>query len=316
MAEFDVAEASDRMATELFSEESNDETIVDDNPVSEETVNEAEPKKIEDEAVQPVVQARKPPQSWSKDKHELWSKLPPEAQDYYEHREKQMLDGLGQYKEHSELGKQIKEVVTPYKAFLQAQGVDEVKAVSYLLNAHYRLTQGTPEQRLAAYKQLGTNLGFHNEEGQQVDHNTRALQERIDRLELELNSAKDVSINETRTRVAREVEAFAKDHPYFDEVADQIAIFVQSGVALQEAYDQAVWANPVTRAKELARTQTENEKALKEKAEKEAAAARKASSTNVRTRDTSRTPTENRGKLFGPEHEQEMRSIVKGERAH
>ena len=46
-------------------------------------------------AAAPAVTTRPPPKSWSHDKHELWSKLPPDAQEYYEVREKQFpgLDG-------------------------------------------------------------------------------------------------------------------------------------------------------------------------------------------------------------------------------
>ena len=44
------------------------------------------------------------------------------------------------------------------------------------------------------------------------------------------------------------METFALDtkaHPYFDEVADDIIALLKTGASLQEAYDKAVWANPV-----------------------------------------------------------------------
>jgi vacuolar-type H+-ATPase catalytic subunit A/Vma1 len=99
--------------------------------------------------------------------------------------------------------------------------------------------------------------------------------------------------------VQRDVEAFATDasHPYFDEVADDIAVMIQGGHDLESAYEKAVWANPVTRQKELARLQTEQQASIREKAMKEAETARKAASLNVRTRDTSRTPTGPKGTM-------------------
>jgi len=56
---------------------------------------------------------------------------------------------------------------------------------------------------------------------------------------------------------ALEVNAFASDpaHPFFDEVADDIVAFVRAGDSLSKAYEKAVWANPVTREKEIARQQ-------------------------------------------------------------
>lgn len=68
---------------------------------------------------------------------------------------------------------------------------------------------------------------------------------------------------EEMARVAREVETFSQDpaHPYFDEVADDIITELKmqeiNGQVkdLSKAYEKAVWANPVTRQKELARIQ-------------------------------------------------------------
>ncbi len=45
-----------------------------------------------------------------------------------------MLDGIEQYKGDAGFGKTLREVMAPYKPMLAAQGVDEPKAVQYLLN--------------------------------------------------------------------------------------------------------------------------------------------------------------------------------------
>jgi hypothetical protein len=66
---------------------------------------------------------------------------------------------------------------------------------------------------------------------------------------------------------------------------------------LKDAYERAVYANPVTRQKEIARLQTEADTKLREKSKNEAEAARKAARTNVRSRDTRRTPTEPLGTM-------------------
>ena len=62
-------------------------------------------------------------------------------------------------------------------------------------------------------------------------------------------------------KVSKIVDDFAKDpaHPYFDELADEIALQIKAGKTLQDAYETAVYANPVTRAKELARIQLEKD---------------------------------------------------------
>lgn len=273
------------------------------------------------ETVETTPTVRAPPQSWAKDKHEVWAKMPAEAQEYYETREKQMLDGLEQYKEHAGFGKQMREVMAPYKAFLTAQGVDEPKAAQYLLNAHYRLSNSPAVEKQAYFAQLAKSYGidlaaYKPAEGTpEVAPEVRALQEKVSTLESSLTQREQAVLNEARVKVAAEIETFASDpkHQYFDECSDDIVALIQAGNTLEQAYEKAVYANPVTRAKEIARLQADNEKTLREKSKAQTEAARKAASTNVRSRDTRKAPTEPRGTM-----EDTMRATLKEikERVH
>lgn len=98
-------------------------------------------------------------------------------------------------------------------------------------------------------------------------------------------------------------------------MADDIVALIKAGKPLQEAYEKAVWANPVTRQKEIDRINKENVSKLREKAKQEAEAAKKATGSNVRTRDTTKSPTEPKGKLFGEEHIAEMQAIANKSKA-
>lgn len=251
----------------------------------------------------PVVKA--PPQSWAKDKHEVWAKMPPEAQDYYMTREKQMLDGLESYKQHAGIGRQLTEVFTPYKAMLAAQGVDEVKATQVLMNAHYRLTTLSPQEKLAYFAELGRGYGIDlsalstAQNTQPIDPTVKELQDKVVKLEGTLTQRQQAEREAEAVKWKSTVDTFAADpaHPYFDECADDIVALIQAGNTLEQAYDKAVYANPVTRAKELARLQTEQETKLRAEAEAKVAAARKARGTIVKGRDTNRTPTEPLGSM-------------------
>src|SRR3990172_6425521 len=244
-----------------------------------------------------TVVTRQAPKSWPKEMHEHWGKTDPKVQDYWETREKQMLDGLEQYKGDAGYGKTLREAILPYRPVLESIGMDEATAVKSLLNAHYRLTQGTPEQRHAAYQELGKNLGLI--EGDKIDPQVRQLQEKLSAIESTITTSQQRALQETQSKVSKEVEAFASDakHPYFDEVADDIVAMIHAGKSLEDAYEKSVWANPVTRQKEMTRLQTENEAKLKDKARQEAEKARQAASTNVRGRETRRTPTEPKGTM-------------------
>lgn len=296
---FDIGAAMDTVASAMVPETS------DASP--EEPVHETAKTELSDTETEPVSEhetpaVRPPPKSWAKEKHEIWSKLPPDAQDYYEQREKQMLDGLEQYKGDATYARQLKEVVTPYKAMLESMGVSETDAVKYLLNAQYQLTNGTESQRRAAYERIGAELGFVTQQAAQqapVDPVVKQLQDKLDRIESELTAKQQAELQTARSKANSEVEAFASDaaNLYFNEVAQDMVPFIKQGLPLKDAYDRAVWANPATRAKEQARLQTEAQAKLKEKAKPEVEAARRAASTNVRGAESRREPTEPTGSM-------------------
>jgi hypothetical protein len=87
------------------------------------------------------------------------------------------------------------------------------------------------------------------------------------------------------------------------KISSELLAFVQTWpideLYLEDAYEKAVWANPVTRQKEMSRVQTEQQAALKAKAIAEAEAKKKAASTTIRNRDSQRTPTGPRATMNG-----------------
>jgi hypothetical protein len=246
----------------------------------------------------PVV--RTPPKSWAKEKHELWSKLPPDAQDYYEVREKQFLSGIEQYKGDAGYAKQIRDLVSPYTPLLRSQGISETDAIGYLFNAHYKLTQGSPDERRAAYESIGRDLGFvQGQEASPVDPAVQALQSELSRIKSALSAEQNAKFTEAKRQADNEVKAFAADasRPYFNEVASHMVNYINAGDDLQQAYEKAVWANPVTRQKELARLQTEEQAKLKEKSQTDTENVRRATSVNVRGQETRKAPTEPKGSM-------------------
>lgn len=269
-----------------------------------ESAPEPEQEQIEDAPAEPAEVPRETapevstmPQSWAKETQDLWAKTPPEVQKQILHREKQMLEGLGQYKEHHEFGRQLKSVIAPYEQFLSSQGVDGVKAVQYLLSAQHRLSTGDQATKIQALKDIAKGIGVDfgqiaPENPQNVENEVlKQLQNEINGLKSTVTAREQAERTLATQKTTQEVNSFAAEHPYFDEVANEIATFIRAGADLSTAYDQAVWANPVTRAKEIARVQTEHEAKLKSTSKEQVQKAAKAASSNVRSRDTGRTPT-------------------------
>lgn len=257
-----------------------------------------------------------PPKSWKKEMHAHWTGLPKEAKDYIRQREKQMLDGLETYKGDAGYGKGLREAMTPFQPIIKAAGLDDVGAVKTLLTAHYRLTQGPMEQRRAAYEQLGKNLGLtaspqgangQQQTGDQEHPAIAQLRQTVDELKHNLTAREQEAYESQRAERQKEVDAFASDtaaHPYFEEVADYIVGLLHAArargqeLSLQDAYDQAVYANPVTRQKEIDRLQTEAISKHRENARLDALPKKKAAGINVKGKEpTVSAPTEPLGSL-------------------
>lgn len=243
---------------------------------------------------------RAAPKSWAKEQHEHWSKLDPKVQEYIELRERQAEEGITRYSREL---KSLNDAITPYQDVIKATGVDAPTAIKALMEAHKQMSTSDPVARAAYFTKMAKHYGIDPatlQATQQTDETPamKELRERTERIEREQRSRTESEQKAFREKIASDVSAFAdaKDdkgqpkHPYFDECSEHIVALIHAGHALDKAYEQAVWANPVTRAKETARLQSESEAALRAKAKKEAETARSASRANVNSRDTKRAP--------------------------
>lgn len=314
---FDMDSAVDRVSDQLFPQRESVEeetTDIDESPTS--PVNTATITPVKEAPVvgtsqtDPVAQSVDSPipapASFKKDLAHLWEKIPTEAQQYYLKREQDMLKGLEQYKhtaEEVQSARALSQVIQPFDQIIKAQGLNAPQAVQYLMNAHVRLTQGTPESRKAAYEELGRSLGLQvvgtETQQAQVDPVLASLQQKMAQIEQNLTARQQADYQAAQERVSKEVDAFASDpaHPHFTEVADDIVRLIQTGLSLQDAYEKAVWANPVTREQMVVARQTAELAKQKENARLTALPKAKAARTNVRSLDSRRAPTESLGTM-------------------
>lgn len=306
----DIDSAVEQISHDLFPETLNKEEKASPTEAVAKAVTEQK-EAIPTKEIPPLSTVRPAPKSWAKDIHPVWEKIDPKAQEYIEKREKDFLDGLEQYKQSAHYGKAIADVLQPYHPILQAKGLDAPRAVADLMQTYVALTQGTPEQRQAALMQVATNLKIplpaaSTETPQTpLDPRIQTLEQRLAAMEQERQWVAQQEAQTLKERAMSEVNTFAsavdKDgkplHPYFDECHEDITKLIIAGYPLQEAYEKAVWANPVTREKEkLSYFQTESEKA-KERARLDALPKQKARSVNVKSQDAQRTPTEPLGSM-------------------
>jgi hypothetical protein len=263
--------------------------------------------------VQPPTPAYDVPKSWKKEMHEHWGKIDPKVQAYMHERDKQLLDGFSTYRP-------IQDALAPHQDYLARTGVAPAQAVGSLINAQRRLTEGTDEQRWGSFLELAKHLGFEQRLAQQAaqpgqeqapgDPVVSSLKQRLDAMEQQARQEMEAKRSAIYTENMKTVEAFAADtkaHPYFDEVAEELAILIKErGLSLQDAYPIAVRMNPTVWAKEEARLLTEHEAKLKETARLNSLPKRKATSVNIKSNGDGVEPTEPLGSL-----EDTIKSVAK-----
>lgn len=211
-----------------------------------------------------------------------------------------MWHGLEAYKGEAAFGKGFRELLKPLSPSLQQRGVSEHQFVAALAEAHVRL--GDPrlpqEQRLAFATELLRGYGLTltpqspegDDDGEVVSLQVKHLTEQVASLQSHLNGYEQTRAQEIQQQLAVQLDEFAKDpaHPYFDEVCDDIVILLRGAggnLTLQEAYDKAVYANPVTRQKEVDRLAKQQREAAEKAARETAEKAAKATAANVKSSD-------------------------------
>jgi hypothetical protein len=315
-ADFDIAGAVDTIGTDLFgapdgNEDADPAPASGDGGVQTEPTNTDPDPSKQTPIAPPTGQAAPPadganpppkaieaPKTWRPEAAAAWGTLPPNVQEEIVKREADMFKGIEGYKAHATIGQTFQQIIAPFQQLFQRDNTDPAQLTNSLFQAHAALSLGSPEQKLAKINEIASLYGIQMQPTDPdavpyVDPSVKALQNEISALKSQLSGQtqwqqqQQQRENERiRAQLTSEVDAFAADpaNIHFSELGDDIAQLLQSGAAkdLKEAYELAVYKNPVTRQKEIDRKASEtaeaNRKAAAEKAEK----ARKASGANVK----------------------------------
>lgn len=290
---FDMDGAVESLGNDLFGKES--EEVIEEEEVEVEVEAKAS-ETDEEEPKEPVETKKAPPQSWKKEMHSFYEGLDPVVQDYIQQREEQMREGLEKDRGDANLGKVMRDITSPYDNMFKDRGIEAPQAVQYLLQAHYNLTNGTPEQKIQLLNQLAQSYGV-GQQSKSENPEINGLTQRLAEIEQNLNASQQRVLQAEQARIESDVNAFADDHPLFDDLTEDIAKLIQVGYGLEEAYEKAVWSNPVTRQKEIDRVNEDKAKEAEKQAKKETEAAKTAKSVNVKSRNTRKAPTAPLGKM-------------------
>lgn len=258
----------------------------------------------------PTTPVDEAPKTWRKEASATWAALPSEAKAEILKREADIFQGIESYKVDATFGKSMKQAIAPFEQILAQNNMDPATTIKGLMSSHYLLATGTPEQKANLFRSFAKDYGFDLSllapqqpagEPPYIDPAVAALQQKLSSVESELSQARQARLNESRNSISKQVGSFAEDpkNIYFNDVAEQMAGLIQSGVAgtVQDAYEKAIWLNPVTRAKEATRIATEQAATAQAAAAAKLATAKAATAANVKTRAKSGSATTPLGSL-------------------
>lgn len=229
------------------------------------------------------------PNTWKKEVADQWAALPPAVQAEVNRREADFHKGIEQYRAAATFAQSMEKTIAPYMATMQSLKVTPEAAINELLAFDHQLRYGSQQQKQQLFSQLAQTFGIDTGnlqpfEAPQVDPNVAALQHQVNQLNGFIQNQQQTAQQQAEAQLNSEISAFAADpsHSHFEVVRPHMAALLQAGLAqnMQDAYEQAVNANPATRAAVLA----EQQAAQRADAAAKAQAAKAAASTNVRAR--------------------------------
>lgn len=222
-----------------------------------------------------------PPASWSAQAKAKFAALDPEVQAEVIRREKDVSKGFEERASQLKKYEPLENVIAPHRERLALSGQDEATYVNALITADQMLQGPNKLQAFAQVAQMyGIDLRQFSQPGQpgpqpqqaQQDPQYAQLMQEIHALKQTMTEQQTAAQQASQSQQQAELDTFAKDHLYFENVRPAMAALIRAGQAedLNGAYEAACWADPNIRPLMMA-----------ERATKEAEAARQAASAKV-----------------------------------
>lgn len=252
--------------------------------VEKEVAEKVEPidRKVEASEKKEPAEIVRVPEAWSAAAKAKFASLPPDIQAEISKREVEIHKGFTRQDEDRQLGKTFKDAISPYMPMIRAEGLHPAAVVTELLQVNHELRNSNQQRKVDIICQLAQHFGVDSSEvinklsgnGQQgfVDPQLQAYEQRVQRLEQERQQERYMQQQQQNQQINSVIQSFASDpkNIYFNSVSDKMSALLSSGHAkdLQEAYDQACWADPNIRPVLLQQQQEAARNEAREKANK------------------------------------------------
>ncbi len=214
--------------------------------------------------VAPVVQPVEAPKtsfpsSWKKEVAPIWEKVDQgqplsieeikQIQQEALRREGDFHKGIDGFKSNAERGKAFEQALAPFQETLKALNVDGVTAVTELMKADHVLRHAPESVKVQKILELANVYGIDLQK--QFSPDVARYEQELFQTKEQLKQFQTQQMEASQHALNSDIETFAAapGHEHFEAVRAHMAALLQGGQAkdLDDAYEQAVYANPQTR---------------------------------------------------------------------
>lgn len=266
--EQDAEPSMDEMLSAVWDEAAAEEDSPEDKPSEEEQPGETpesdDVAAAADGEDQPGAEPLSAPEHWSAEDKTLFEGQSDEVKQYLVDRDKttaseytRKTEELATQRKEREPLDALADQMAPYFA---TQGMTAAQGFTYLANAQSGLASGTPEQKVAALRQIAVQYGIPltpdaQNESEYQDPEFGKLTQRQDVLEQYIIQSQQTAATQQQQATHQLVADFANEkndagelkHPHFEAVRGIMSPLMATAGNMEAAYEQAVMANPDTR---------------------------------------------------------------------
>lgn len=260
-----------------------------------------------EKAAEPAKPAIEPPHSWSAEAKARWADVPPDTQAYIAEREAQAHQAITRAGQQIKAYEPIARVLDTYRDTFEKNGLTPDDGIGRLLEVERNLARDPVSAVKEIAKAYGVDLTtLTNEQAApaqqaeqgQPDPQVATLKAELAQLKSELGKVGSYLTAQQRAQLAseeqvlaRQIAEFAKGRDYFSDVRLRMGALMQAdpNLSMEDAYDQATWADPNIRQRILADQRKADEEKRAEEARKKAADAKKSAAVNVKSSTSSGT---------------------------
>jgi hypothetical protein len=254
-----------------------------------------EPEKEPEPVEEPVEDERtpweagdlQPLEHWADEDKNAFKKMPKEAQEFLISKDKKF---QAHYTRRLQEVAEIRRALEPARPEMQYFGVSEADAVRRLVGAHKMLQEKPYEAIRFIADTYGIDLG-KSTAAEPRSEDSAALSE-VRSIRQEMANRERMALQARVMDWEQKINTFKKDHEFFEEVEPAMTRIAEGYAArgeqipeLASLYDQAIYADPTVRQRELSRQRAAEDR---KRVEAEKAAAKKARrATGARVRGSS-----------------------------